>query len=105
MQQIPLQPVPSQQVQCVLNGQNCEIATYLRGSNLYVDLAVNGVSISSAVIARNQISLVPTSYLGFTGFLLFNDTQGSSDPQYTGLGARYMLLYLTLADLATLGVA
>jgi hypothetical protein len=105
MQQIPLQSVPSQQVQCLLNGQNCEIAVYMRGTRLYVDLAVNGVSISSAVLAQNLTSLVPTAYLGFTGYLLFTDTLGTTDPQYTGLGSRYQLLYVTSADLATLGIS
>jgi hypothetical protein len=105
MLEVPLQPVPSQQLQIVLGGQNCEIAVYLRGSRLYVDLAVNGASISAATVARNQISLCPTAYLGFTGFLIITDTLGSEDPVYTGLGSRFQMLYLTNSDLATLGIS
>lgn len=101
MQQIPLQPVNSQQLQIVLNGQNCQIAVYSKSTGLYVDLQSNGVDISTGVIAHNLIPLVPTVYFGFLGNLIFVDTQGTSDPVYTGLGARYQLLYLTAADYAS----
>lgn len=94
MLQIPLQPVPSQQLQVVLGGQNCQIAVYLKGQHLYVDVNSNGVDISIAVIARDVIPLVPTAYLGFVGNLIFTDTQGSSDPTFDGLGSRYQLVYL-----------
>lgn len=107
MQTIALQPVPAQQVQCVLtnqNGlaQNCQIAVYLRGTNLYVDLIVAGNPISYAVLAGNMTSLVPSGYFGFSGTLAWLDTQGSEPPQYTGLGSRWVLLYLTTADFAAI---
>jgi hypothetical protein len=106
MQTISLQPIPSQQVQCSLAGQNCQISVYLRGTNLYVDLTVNGTPISYGVIAHNFVSLVPTGYLGFSGTLAFMDTQqGNSDPQFAGLGNRWVLLYLTAADFAQMGAA
>jgi hypothetical protein len=91
---IALQPVPSQQLQVVLGGQNCQIAVYLKGEHLFVDLNSNGVDISTAVIARDVISLVPTAYLGFVGELVFTDTQGSRDPTFDGLGSRYQLVYI-----------
>lgn len=94
MQTIALQPVPSQQLQVVLGGQNCQIAVYLKGENLFVDVNSNGVDISIAVIARDVIPLVPTTYLGFVGNLIFTDTQGSSDPTFDGLGSRYQLVYI-----------
>lgn len=98
MQQIPLQPVPSQQLQIVLGGQNCQIAIYLKGDKLFVDVSSNGVDISTCVVAHDVVPLVPTAYLGFIGNLLFTDTQGTSDPTYDGLGGRYQLVYLTAAE-------
>lgn len=98
MQSIALQPVPSQQLQVVLGGQNCQIAVYLLGEHLFVDLNVNGANISNAVRARDVIPLVPTAYLGFIGNLIFTDTQGTSDPTFDGLGSRYQLVYLTAAE-------
>lgn len=100
--EVPLQSVPSQQLQIVLGGQNCQIAVYLLGAFLFVDVNVNGADISTAVLAMNMVPLVPTVYLGFAGNLVFLDTQGNSDPTYDGLGARYQLLYLTESDYALL---
>lgn len=102
MQLIPIQPVPSQQLQVVLAGQNCQLAIYQKPQGLFVDLISNGVLISSAVIAQNLNVLVPINYTGFQGNLYFNDIQGSTDPVYTGLGSRYQLLYLTAAEYAAL---
>ena len=105
MMQIPLQPVPSQQVQIVLGGQTCAINVYVKIQCMFLDLAVNGVPIAYAVQCKNLVSLVPTAYLGFSGWMIFLDTQGSSDPIYTGLGSRFVLLYLDTADLEAYGVS
>jgi hypothetical protein len=43
--------------------------------------------------------------VGFIGDLIFIDTQGTSDPNYTGLGSRFLLAYLSPTDLATLGLS
>lgn len=102
MQVIPLQPVPSQQLQVVLGNQNCQIAVYLKGKHLFVDVNSNGADISIAVIAHDVVPLVPTTYLGFVGNLIFTDTQGTSDPTFDGLGSRYQLVYLTASEYAQL---
>lgn len=101
MQTVPLQPVPAQQLQIVLGGQNCQIAVYQKMSGLYVDLNSNGDDISVGVIARDVVPLT-VSYSGFIGNLLFTDTQGSQDPTYEGLGSRYQLVYLTADEYAQL---
>ena len=105
MMQIALQPVPSQQVQIVLDGQTCAINIYVKVQCMFFDLAVNGVPIAYAVQCKNMVSLVPTAYLGFSGWMIFLDTQGSSDPIYTGLGSRFVLLYLDEEDLSQYGIA
>lgn len=102
MQVIPIQPVPSQQLQVVLAGQNCQIAIYQKPQGLFFDLTSNGVSICTGVIAQDANPLNPISYTGFQGNLVFTDTQGNSDPVYTGLGSRYQLVYLTAAEYAQL---
>jgi len=104
MQSIFLQPVPSQQTQVVLNGQSCMISVYVKNQSMLFDLAVNGTQIATAIQCKNLVSLVSTSYLGFTGWLVFYDTQGSSDPIYTGLSSRWVMLYLTTADLEAYGL-
>jgi hypothetical protein len=104
-QQIALQPVPSQQLQVVLDGQQCSLSIYVKSQCMFFDLALSGSPIAYAVQCKNMISLVPTSYLGFEGYLVFVDTQGSEDPQYSGLGSRWQLLYLDAEDLATYDIA
>jgi hypothetical protein len=99
MQQIVLQSVPSQQTQVVLDGQSCSISVYVKNQCIFLDLAVNGAQIAYAVQCKNLVSLVPTSYLGFSGWMVFFDTQGTNDPVYIGLGTRWVLLYLDSADL------
>jgi hypothetical protein len=101
MLQIPIQPVPSQLVLCVLGGQNCQIAIYQKGSRVYVDLNSNGSNMCLAALAHNLVPLdACNSYDGFQGNLFFIDTQGLDDPQYTGMGSRWVLVYMTPAELA-----
>ena len=75
MQQIFLQSVPSQQTQVVLDGQSCAISVYVKNQCMFFDLVVNGTQIAYAVQCKNLVSLVPTAYLGFSGWLVFFDTQ------------------------------
>lgn len=102
MQNIPVQPIPAQQLQVSLAGQNCTIVIYQKPQGLFVDLNSNGADISLATIAQNLNVLVPVTYAGFQGNLYFNDTQGTTDPVYTGLGSRYQLIYLSAAEYAAL---
>jgi hypothetical protein len=99
MLQIPLQSVPAQQLQCVLSNQNCQISIYQKEQGMFVDLNSNGVDISTSVLALNGVALT-CNYSGFVGNLLIIDTQGLSDPDYTGLGSRFQLVYLTEAEYA-----
>jgi hypothetical protein len=105
MQQLNIQSVPSQQLQVVLDGQNCVLLIYVMNQCMFMDVSVNGIQISYAIQCKNLVSLVPTSYLGFDGWLVFYDTQGTSDPIYTGLGTRWVLLYLNTEDLANYGIS
>ena len=105
MQEISLQPVPSQQTQVVLDKQVCAISVYVKNQCMFFDLVVNGTQVAYAVQCSNLVSLVPTAYLGFSGWLVFFDTQGTSNPQYTALGSRWVLLYLNSADLEAYGVS
>lgn len=117
MQVVPLEALPSQTLQIVLGGQNCALSVYTldgydftdatlntTNENVYLDLAYNGIDVTETQICLNQKRLlINRQYLGFVGDLMFVDTQGTNDPQFAGLGSRYVLLYLTAADLAANG--
>ena len=96
MQQIPLASVPSQSLSVVLAGQNCTINVYQKEPGLLFDL----VGVVVAVLANDAGFLVCRQYEGFKGNLCFVDTQGNNDPEYAGLGTRYVLVYLTEAEYA-----
>jgi len=90
---IPLTAVPSQSFTVLLNGQNCAINLYQLSTGLFFDLTVNGNDIVNTMICLNLVGLIREAYLGFQGQLTFFDTQGTNDPTYDGLGARYQLVY------------
>lgn len=95
MQEIPLQPIASQLTKVVLGGQNCQLFVYQKPQGVFVDVNVDGVDMTTTVIARDVVPLVCRDYTGFIGNIIFVDTQGSDDPDYTGFGSRFVLVYLT----------
>lgn len=105
MIQVPLQAVPSQIIAVALGGQACQLNLYSKLGVLFMDVYVNNAVVILGVQCQNGNRIVRSLYLGFVGDLIFVDTQGSSDPVYTGLGSRFLLQYLETADLATLGFA
>lgn len=100
MNLIPIQPLPSQILNVSLAGQSCTIAVYQKSTGVFLNLYVAGVPKVLGVICHDRVRLVRQAYLGFTGDLSFIDTQGKDDPQYTGMGSRWVLAYLTPGDLA-----
>lgn len=100
MQEIPLQAVPSQMTKVVLGAQNCQILIYQKPQGVFLDINVDGSDIVTAVIARDAVPLVCRDYLGFSGNLIFIDTQGKDDPNFEGFGTRFSLVYLTAEEYA-----
>jgi hypothetical protein len=123
MQTVPLAAVPSQNLSVQLGGQNVVINLYLLGAMeaaaLYMDLEANGTPIFSARQVRAygaqpntapRWMLAGRHYEGFEGDFLFIDTQASNivptlDPLPAGLGARWQLMYFSVADLEAAGLA
>lgn len=107
MQIVPLLATPSQQIKTVLNNQVVQLDIYQLRYGLFVDVIVNGVLEIGAVLCENLNRIIRDAYLneetGFAGDFVFQDTQGSDDPVFTGLGSRFLLLYLTADELAAQG--
>lgn len=112
MQIIPINDVYAQTLQVSLDGQNCTINIYQKQytntanptspnliMSLFCDVYVNNTLIIGGVICENNNKIVRDVYLGFSGDIVFFDTQGSLDPTSPGLGVRYQLVYLELSDL------
>jgi hypothetical protein len=99
MLSIPLQAVPSQKLSVVLGGQNCQINVFQKSTGMFLDLYLNNSPIITGVLGLDRVKLVRETYLGFIGDLSFVDTQGTSDPVYSGLGSQYQLIYLEASDI------
>lgn len=99
MIKLPLQAIPSQKIKALLGGQYCRINVYQKTTGLFLDLYVNGSALCTAVLCRDRVKLIRESYRGLLGDLTFVDAQGLSDPDYTGLGGRFVLVYLEASDL------
>ncbi|MFT9016573.1 MAG: hypothetical protein ABF990_12670 [Acetobacter sp.] len=90
---IPLSPVAAQSVQVPLAGQMVQIALRQNSTGLYMTLTRDGATLLAGVLCQDRTWLVRKSYLGLPGDFAFQDTQGTSDPVYTALGSRYVLVY------------
>ncbi len=55
---------------------------------------INTTVIWTGAICQNNTPICNYRYIPFLGKLVFFDTQGVSDPEYTGFADRYQLLYL-----------
>jgi hypothetical protein len=121
MQIIAINPVDSQTIDVLLAGQSCKINVYYKQTTpnggwqnntliingdtlfkpaLFLDLYVLNNPIITGSICLDRVNAVRNGYNGFIGGLAFIDTQGKSDPEYTGLGSRYVFVYLEASDIA-----
>lgn len=119
---LPLAAVPSQTFSATLAGQAVAFALYQLGAGaaaaLFLDLNSNGVQILTArqcraygglPATRARFMLTARRYLGFSGDLVFLDTQATatnptSDPLPAGLGTRWQLAYFSDAELEAAGL-
>lgn len=93
VQQIPIDPIPYQEFSVILNGQNCVIVLRQIAERLYSDLTVDDIPVFSGRICQNGTAVNLYSDKDFSGKLSFVDTLGNDNPQYEGLGTRWLLLY------------
>ena len=100
MVEIPLQPIPAQEVQVILGGQNCTLSVYWRWGKLYADLLVDSEPIFAGCICQNLQWVNQSPSPVFSGGLIFVDSLGEDAPRWDGLGTRWALLYLDAEEAA-----
>lgn len=92
--EIPLQPIPNQQIRAVLNNQACILHFYHRNENLFLDFIVGENVVINGVlcVTGRNILQYPTPY--FDGKLYFVDGSGGSNPpEWDKLGDIFKLYY------------
>lgn len=99
MQFIPITSIPAQTFTIVLAGQNCSIEVYQKSTGMFLDLSLSGTPLLTGLLCQDRVRLVRQTHLGFVGDLAFMDTQGFDDPEFAGLGSRWVLMYLEASDL------
>lgn len=90
---VPTAPVPSQTLLAVLGGQSCRLDIFQKTTGLFLNLYVNDELCVGGVICEDANPLVRFSTVPFVGELAFYDLQGAEDPQFEGLGSRWVLGY------------
>lgn len=88
---IPLSATPSQTLSVTLAGQFCKMQITQKSTGVFLSLTVGTVEVCNSSICLDRVSIVRLP--GLIGTLRFVDTQGASDPEYTGFNARYKLVY------------
>lgn len=90
---IPLTAARSQSLNATLDGQTIRLDVMQRRSGLFMNVWQGGSLVVSNAICLTNTFIVRAPYLGLPGDFAFFDMQGSDDPDYTGLGSRWLLYY------------
>lgn len=102
MTTIPLRAEPAQALSIVLGGRDVTLRLYAReyadGQKLYCDCMVAGAWVWLGRLCHNGHGLKRYAYLPFAGDLAFVDMREEADPQWQGLGSRWLLLWGTDED-------
>ena len=83
---IPLDPYPNQTVSVVIGGVRWTVRLITRLGQLFATVEND----KDGVIVRNRVCL---DRIFITRNLVFIDQDGNQDPDYAGLGRRYLLVW------------
>ena len=89
----PLTPIPHQLVASVVGSQSYEITIRQMGSSLFTSVVIDGEQITRNVRATSGGSITPWGDARVGTQIYWQDTQGDDDPQFDGLGSRWLLCY------------
>jgi len=90
---IPINQYANQDLTVMLGGQKCLIVIKQKSTGVFIDVTVNTVLMIQGQLCLDRVPVLFADYRGFVGTLQFEDTQGVSDPVYTGFGTRWILNY------------
>lgn len=90
---IPLSAIPFQIVSAVVNDQSFQIEVRQLGAYIFVTTVVDGEEVASSVRAVTGQSITPWPMADVNTSVVWVDAQGNDDPQYAGLGTRWLLAF------------
>lgn len=103
-QVVPLIATPNQVEVVPLDDNSVQLTVNQRANGLYIDVFMNGQPIALGVLCENRNRIVRNAYFGFPGDFFFDDSQAApgaegADPDYTGLGGRFQLIYIEQSEI------
>jgi hypothetical protein len=90
---VPLPQSANATFSAVLDGQEAIFNLTTTDFGLFADVVYNGVPVINARLCLDRVDINPRRYNGMPQALFFADTQGTTDPIFTGFGSRYLLVY------------
>ena len=96
---IPTAATPNQSFSVVLQERNVNIALRTLAGQLYADVVCEGVPICATRVCQDRAVFTGRAeHLGFPSLrLCFADLLGVADPQWEGLGTRFLLFSVELS--------
>lgn len=103
LQTVPLQVTPNQSFSVVLNERDVGITLRTMQGAVYADVVCDGVPICAGQLCLDRVPITDrAAYLGFPDLsLVFADLRGTSDPEWSDFGTRYVLLNAVRAPVDT----
>lgn len=95
---IPLKPVANQTTTTMLNGQVVRVAIREMTTGVYLTAWLDNVIIQSGILCIDRVRMMDSNYDGFVGGFMFQDSQGISNPESSGIGTRWNLFYLEAGE-------
>lgn len=103
LQTVPLLVAPNQSFSVVLNDRDVGVTLRTLQGDLYADVVCNGVPICAGQLCVDRVPITGRArYLGFPDLsLVFADLRGTSDPEWSEFGTRFVLLNAVRAPVNT----
>ena len=101
MTEVPLIATPNQELAIELEEQDCTIQVRQLGNYTYLTLWVDSTLIVENAICMPGVAILQGYIQGFSGNFVLVDSSDPNNQQlsdYTELGSRFLLLYLTEAE-------
>lgn len=104
MIEVDLIEQPNQELNIVLDDQNCTIQVRQMGDYCYMTLTVDDETIVENAIMMPLQLVIQSNPQNFSGNFMIIDSQGTAttqeNPIYSGFGDRYKLYYLTASEIS-----
>lgn len=101
MEVLSVETLPNQDFQIILDEQNCLIHLYQKGDYMFLDLYIDDETIVEGAIVQPKTGIIqsPSKFKGQLYIIdVINPADMPKQPNYSELGDRFQLVYLSEAE-------